>query len=129
MPSAKGWRRRRDQRTDQEIPIGAIIDGLMREPLFARGAPIGTLLGAWSDVVGPRLAAESSPLSLDNELLVIAVTSGPWGSQVRFMVDEIRRKTEELLGSGSVKRVQVIVRPDAVPRSAPPSPEGPATQV
>ncbi|MFM7718047.1 MAG: DUF721 domain-containing protein [Actinomycetota bacterium] len=114
MPRSKGWRDRKGDRTAEGAAIGDIVAGLLRRPEFARGVPIGTLSEAWPEIVGARLAAESAPLTLDDGLLVVAVTSGPWGAQARFLVDGIRDKANERLGAGSVTRVQVVVRPEAV---------------
>jgi len=111
MPHSKGWRSRKDERTLRETPIGEVVDGLMRERLFARGLPIGQLASGWSSVVGPRLAAESVPVSLDGGVLVVAASDGPWGAQVRFLAGEIRKKANAALGSEEVERVQVVVRP------------------
>jgi hypothetical protein len=111
MPHSKGWRGRKDERTLRETPIGEIVDGLMRERAFARGVPIGQLASAWSSIVGPRLAAESSPLSLDGGVLVVATTDGPWGAQVRFLAREIKNKANAALGSQEVRQVRVVVRP------------------
>jgi predicted nucleic acid-binding Zn ribbon protein len=112
MPSSKGWRTRADQRTTQDTSIGSIVDELLvRERAFSRGVPVGRLAAAWADVVGPRLASESAPASLDAGVLVVAVSSGPWGAQVRFMTEEIRRRANERLGREVVAKVQVIVRP------------------
>jgi predicted nucleic acid-binding Zn ribbon protein len=110
MPHSKGWRNRKEERTLRETPIGEIVEGLMRERAFARGVPIGRLASEWAAVVGPRLAAESAPLSLDGGVLVVAATDGPWGAQVRFMGEEIRRKANASLGSEEVRRVHVVVR-------------------
>jgi hypothetical protein len=112
MPHSKGWRTRKDERTLRETPIGEIVDGLMREQAFARGVPIGQLAADWAAVVGPRLAAESAPVTLDGGVLVVAATDGPWGAQVRFLASEILRKANAALGSEQVRRVQVVVRPD-----------------
>ena len=110
MPHSTGWRRRRDERTLHETPIGEIVDGLMRERVFARGVPIGQLASEWASVVGPRLAAESAPVSLDDGVLVVAATDGPWGAQVRFLGAEIRKKANARLGTDAIKRVQVVIR-------------------
>ena len=80
MPHSKGWRNRKDERTVDEMSIGAIVDGLMRERVFARGVPIGQLASDWAAVVGARLAAESAPVSLDGGVLVVAASDGPWGA-------------------------------------------------
>jgi len=110
MPHSKGWRSRKDERTLRETPIGEVVDGLLRERIFARGAPIGRLASEWPSVVGPRLAAESVPLSLDGGVLVVSTSDGPWGAQVRFLAAEIRKKANASLGSEQVRRVQVVVR-------------------
>lgn len=113
MPSAKGWKTRADERTMHDTPIGSIVDELLvRERAFARGLPIGRLAAEWETVVGPRLGAESAPMSLDGGVLVVAASSGPWGAQVRFMIDEIRRRANERLGSDVVSKVRVVVRSD-----------------
>ena len=51
-------------------------------------------------------------MSLDQGVLVVAATTGPWGAQVRFLADQIRRRAEDALGAGSVARVHVVIRED-----------------
>jgi hypothetical protein len=110
MPHSKGWRSRKDDRTPHGNTIGEIVDGLMRERTFARGVPIGQLSAEWASVVGPRLATESAPVSLEAGVLVVAASDGPWGAQVRFLASEIRNKANAALGANEVTRVQVVVR-------------------
>ena len=112
MPHSIGWRGRRDERSRRATPIGEIVDGLLREKAFARGVPIGHLAAEWASVVGPRLGAESAPVSLDGGILVVAATTGPWGAQVRFLSEHIRERANGALGEGTVRAVRVIVRPD-----------------
>jgi len=112
MPHSTGWRGRKDERTLRESRLGEIVDGLMREKAFARGVPIGQLASDWSAVVGPRLGAESAPVSLERGVLVVAASTGPWGAQVRFLAEQIRRRANEALGEGSVVTVRVVVRPE-----------------
>lgn len=110
MPHSKGFRSRKDERSLHESRLGDVVDALLNEPAFARGMPIGQLAARWSDLVGPRLAAESAPVSLEQGVLVVAATTGPWGAQVRFLADQIRRRAEEAVGAGSVARVHVVIR-------------------
>lgn len=110
MPHSRGWRSRRDERTLRETPLGEVVDGLLTERAFARGAPIGQLAARWDAVVGPRLAGESAPVSLDGGVLVVAAATGPWGAQVRFLADQIRERANAALGHDRVQRVQVVVR-------------------
>jgi predicted nucleic acid-binding Zn ribbon protein len=110
MPHSKGWRGRRDRRTRQETPLGEVLDGLLREQAFARGLPIGQLAAAWESIVGPRLAAETAPMTLEQGVLVVAVSTGPWGAQARFLAAQIQRRANEALGEPMVQRVQIVVR-------------------
>jgi hypothetical protein len=112
MPHSKGWRTRRDDRTTEGSTIGEIVEGLMRERTFARGVPIGQLSADWASVVGPRLAAECAPVSLESGVLMVAASDGPWGAQVRFLASEIRNKANAALGTEEVTRVHVVVRPE-----------------
>jgi hypothetical protein len=112
MPSSRGWRSRKDERTMRDTPIGEVVDGLLLERTFARGVPVGRLVADWEAVVGPRLASESAPVSLEGGVLVVATTAGPWGAQARFLVGEIRKRANASLGSDAVRSVQIVVRPE-----------------
>lgn len=112
MPHSTGWRGRRDERTLHETRLGEVVDGLLRERAFARGMPIGQLAADWSSVVGPRLGAESAPVSLDGGILVVAATTGPWGAQVRFLAEQIKDRANQALGEGTVRTVRVVIRPE-----------------
>jgi predicted nucleic acid-binding Zn ribbon protein len=110
MPHAKGWRTRRDPRSRDAVPIGEIVDGLLREETFSRGMPIAQLAVAWLQIVGERIAAETAPVSLEAGVLVVSATDGPWGAQARFLHEQIRHKANEALGSEVIKTVRVVVR-------------------
>ena len=111
MPHSTGWGRRKDRRTGDPAPIGEVIDGLLREQLFARGLPVGRLAAIWPEVVGERLAQATAPTDLEDGVLTVAVSDSVWGAQARFLHEEIRAKANEALGSDAVRRVQVLVRP------------------
>ena len=110
MPSAKGWGWRRGSRSQDPVPIGQIVDAIMQEELFARGRPVARLVQEWPRIVGPRVAAETAPSSLENGVLTVAASDGPWGAQARFLVDEIARRANETLGDDAVRSVRVVVR-------------------
>ena len=110
MSRAKGWRGGPDPRSTDPVPIGDVVDGLLREEVFSRGMPIAELAMAWSRIVGPRLAAETAPASLEGGVLTVSATNGPWGAQARFLHEEIRARANEALGSRAVTSVRVILR-------------------
>jgi hypothetical protein len=110
MPNAKGWRSRRDTRTSDVVPLGEIVDGLMREEVFSRGIPVAELARSWPTIVGERLAGETAPSSLEGGVLTVAATNGPWGAQARFLHEQIRLKANQALGSEIISTVRVVVR-------------------
>jgi predicted nucleic acid-binding Zn ribbon protein len=110
VPHSRGFERRKDPRTGDPVSIGQIVDSLMDEEVFSRGMPIAELTAAWPSVVGERLAAESSPIALEDGVLTLGVTNGPWGAQVKFLHAEILRKADEKLGGDTVRSLRIVVR-------------------
>jgi hypothetical protein len=110
MPHSKGFGSRKDDRSTEPVAIGDIVDGLLAEDVFARGMPVAKLAATWSQVVGERLAAETSPLALEAGVLTVGATTGPWGAQARFLNEEICRRANDALGGDAVRAVRIVVR-------------------
>ncbi len=109
MPHSKGFGRRADRRTGDPVPIGDVVDALMREDVFSRGMPIATLARRWPELVGERLARATKPASLEGGILVIRASDGPWGAQAKYLAEQIRERADAALGTGSVKAVRIVV--------------------
>jgi hypothetical protein len=101
---------KRQRRSDEPVAIGEIMDGLMNDEVLSRGIPLATLVTHWPQIVGERLAAEITPLSLEAGVLTVGAGNGPWGAQARFLHEEIQRKAAALLGGDAVTSVRVVVR-------------------
>jgi hypothetical protein len=99
------------------VSLGELVDGLLASRRLARGIPSGRVFASWEELMGERLAAVSAPLRLDHGTLVVAVDSGPWGAQVRFLAEEVAGKANRMAGQELVRRVQVVVDPAAVARA------------
>jgi hypothetical protein len=110
VPHSNGFDRRKDPRSSDPVTIGDIVEGLLAEEVFSRGMPIAELASAWPEVVGGRLATETAPVRLEDGVLTVGVSNGPWGAQARFLHEEIRRRADEALGGGKVRAVQIVVR-------------------
>lgn len=111
MPHAKGFGGRKDGRSRELVSIGDVVDGLLAEEVFSRGMPIAQLASTWQQLLGERLGAETSPLSLEAGVLTVGVSNGPWGAQARFLHEEIRRRADEALGGDKVRSIQIVIRP------------------
>jgi hypothetical protein len=110
MPDAKGFGGRKRPRSGDAVSIADIVDGLMREQVFSRGMPVAQLASRWPEIVGERMAAETAPAAFDDGVLTVEVSSGPWGAQAMFLLEEIRRKADEALGGEQVRQVRIVVR-------------------
>jgi hypothetical protein len=110
MPDAPGFGGRRRPRSGDAVPLADIVDGLLAEEAFSRGMPVAQLASRWPQIVGERLASETSPAALEQGVLTVQVSSGPWGAQATFLHEEIRRKADEALGGGAVDSVRIVVR-------------------
>jgi hypothetical protein len=92
------------------VRIGAVLDGLLAARPWRSGVALGELARRWPEVVGERLAAESSPAAMGDGVLVIAVSSAAWAAQVRFLAEEIRNRAEPVVGGGEIGAIRVVVR-------------------
>jgi predicted nucleic acid-binding Zn ribbon protein len=99
-----------EPRAGRPVELGEIVDQLMRDEVFARGVPVAELASRWPSIVGERLASETAPVALDEGMLTVRVSTGPWGAQATFLQEQIRRKADEALGGDVVRAIRVIVR-------------------
>lgn len=98
-----------DERRSEPTEVGEVLRGLLADRGMARGLRLGRLVTAWEEVVGERLAEETRPVSLDEGGLVVAASGPGWAAQVRFLSEEIRRRTNRILGGEEVSAVRIVV--------------------
>lgn len=79
------------------------------------GAPaastLATIFDRWEDIVGPAVATHARPLSLLRGTLVIAVDQPGWATQLTYLDTDLRRRIDDVVGPGAVRRTRVTVRP------------------
>lgn len=102
-------RPRRGDPSSEPTGVGEILRGLLSEGPLRRGLRLGRLGRVWAEVVGERLAAQTTPISLDEGGLVVSASTPAWAAQARFLADEIGRRTAEALGEEEVPAVRVVV--------------------
>lgn len=97
---------RRGRRDDPQ-PLNAAIGGLIDEQGWTLAAATGSVFGRWGQIVGPELAAHTSPDGLDGGELTITADSTAWATQVRLLAGQLMRRLNAELGEGVVQRVKV----------------------
>lgn len=103
--------------------LGALLPRLTR-PAFKRRSPAGAALMAdWPEVVGPALAAVTSPKRLGNGTLVIAC-AGPVAMELTHLAPQLIGRINAHLGQAAVARLRFVQQaPGAAPPPAPRRPE------
>ena len=103
-------------------PVGALMPGLTR-PTFRRRAPAAAqVMADWPAIVGPALAAVTTPRRLQSGILTLAC-AGPVAMELQHLADELLARINRHLGSQTVTRLRFVQ--DAlppIPQPAPPVP-------
>jgi len=102
-------------------PLAALVPALLR-PAFRRRAPAtAQVLADWEVIVGPRLAALTTPLRLSAGTLAIGC-AGPVATELQHVADELRGRINAHLGQATVTRLRFVqAAARAIPPPAPPA--------
>lgn len=87
--------------------LAASLDRLLAERGWETDAAVGGALGRWGAIVGPDVAAHSSPVSCADGELVVVASSTAWATQLRLLAPVLVRRLAEELGPGTVSRITV----------------------
>jgi predicted nucleic acid-binding Zn ribbon protein len=112
--AAPGGRR---GRLDDPQPLTAALDGLIGDRGWALAAATGSVFGRWAQIVGPDLAAHTTPETLTDGELTVAADSTAWATQLRLLAGQLVHRLNVELGDGAVRRVKVR-GPAGAPRRA-----------
>jgi hypothetical protein len=107
-------------------PLGALIPALTR-PVFRKKSPAAAqLMADWAEVVGPALAAVTSPKRFAAGALTIGCT-GPVAMELTHLAPQLISRINAHLGKPMVERLRFVQQaasaaPAAAPRPAPAPP-------
>jgi len=71
----------------------------------------GRLREEWAEVVGPDVAARSTPVALSAGVLSIKADGAAWASELTLLARSIVEKVDSYLGGGVVREVRVSAGP------------------
>jgi len=104
--------------------IGALLPRVVR-PAFRSGSPAASqIMADWSAIVGPMLAAVSTPRRLAAGTLTIAC-AGPVAMELQHYATELISRINTHLGAASVRALRFVQTTAATPAAAPPPPMPP----
>jgi predicted nucleic acid-binding Zn ribbon protein len=89
--------------------VGESLDAVARR----LGAPTASSMGAvftrWDDAVGPTIAAHTRPIALSDGVLTVGVDEPGWGTQLRYMTNDLVARIAEVVGAGVVGRIELRI--------------------
>jgi hypothetical protein len=101
-------------------PIAALIGPLIR-PAFRKRAPAtAALLADWEAVIGPALAAVTTPRKLANGTLTLAC-AGPVAMELQYLAPVLMQRINAHLGQIAVQRLKFVqdLNPPPPPKPKP----------
>jgi hypothetical protein len=102
------------------LPLGDIARQGFSAPGLAERLREADIWRLWPEVVGPTVAARARPLRIIKGTLTVAVSSGPWMQELRFLTAMMRDKLNERLGGDVVR--EIVLKSGRVEQAAEPAP-------
>jgi len=75
------------------------------------GRAFTTIVERWEEIAGANVASHARPSALHATTLVVAVEDPAWAAQLRFLLTDLIRRCDDVVGAGLVTEVRVVVRP------------------
>jgi hypothetical protein len=102
--------------------IAALLPGVTRPAFRAAGAALGPLLADWPAIVGPDLAAVTTPRRFAAGTLTLGC-AGPVAVELQHLAEQLLQRINTHLGGGAVKRLRFVQQAPSI--AAPPPPRRP----
>jgi predicted nucleic acid-binding Zn ribbon protein len=86
--------------------LSTVLNATLREFGLEKKAQTYTVLMAWPQIVGEKVAAMATAEKLDRGILYVRVASPVWRYELRLREREILQKIEQQFGPGHVRDIQ-----------------------
>jgi predicted nucleic acid-binding Zn ribbon protein len=96
----------RPHREDPQ-PLNTAVDSLLSARGWQQRAAVGGIFGKWPEIVGPQLAAHTTPDSFEEGELTVSADSDAWAAQVRLLAPQLLSRLVEELGPATISRIRV----------------------
>ncbi|MDR0435214.1 MAG: DciA family protein [Propionibacteriaceae bacterium] len=104
---AKPPRPRSARKTAELEPVGALLSQVVAEQGWTKQLAIQQLFANWPALVGETNAAHSRPEGYRDGVVSIAAESTTWATALRTIAPQLVARLNEVLGEGTVTRVEV----------------------
>jgi predicted nucleic acid-binding Zn ribbon protein len=87
--------------------LGSAMDRLVADRGWETDQAVGDVMGRWDVIVGPEVAAHTTPVSYEDGRLLVQADSTAWATQIRLLAPALLARLAEDLGAGVVREVGV----------------------
>jgi len=120
-------------RRKDAAPLSSILDAFLESLRIPHVAFLVSLRKRWSEIGGPLVSRNSTPLSLRNGVLTVVVRNHAWAQELGMskipMIGRIRETVGERIAVSDIRFTVGSLAPveeeRAAPREEPPHPAGP----
>ncbi|HEV2685342.1 MAG TPA: DUF721 domain-containing protein [Actinomycetota bacterium] len=92
-------------------PVGELLSRLVSGRGWDERMRFGRLREEWAAVVGPDVAARSTPVALNAGVLSIRADGSAWATELTLLARSIVDKVDAYFGGGVVRDVRVSAGP------------------
>ena len=93
------------------VPISDALAEVGADLGLAAPGVLAALTERWVDVVGPAVAPNARLRALRGSTLTVAVETGAWATQLRYLEAEMLARIGEIVGRDAIDTVRVVVAP------------------
>lgn len=88
--------------------LGSALEQLLADRGWDRQVADHAVFARWAQIVGAEVAAHCAPERLADARLTIRADSTAWATQLRLLAPNVVARINEVLGDGSVARIEVL---------------------
>lgn len=88
--------------------LGDQLDRLLVDRGWKVDVAVGAVMGRWSEIVGPDIAAHIAPVTFSEAVLTVQADSTAWATQMKLLASTVLARIEEEIGVGAVTDLRVL---------------------
>ena len=93
------------------VPLAEALAAVGADLGLADPGVIGVLSERWPEIVGPAIAPNARLRSLRGSTLTIAVETGAWATELRYLETQMLARIAAIVGDDAIDTVRVVVAP------------------
>ncbi|MCF2533905.1 DUF721 domain-containing protein [Yinghuangia soli] len=88
-------------------PLRRVMGRMIAERGWQTPAAVHGVMGRWTDIVGPGIAAHCTPEKFDEGRLIVRTDSDNYATHVRWLAPKLLARINQELGDGTVTYIEV----------------------